>query len=188
MDHYYCINIRYSYFYSCIKFFFLKSGVVQVQTVLVIPLNYSAVWLTWVRPPFNNFPPLLYYTVHYTSINSTMAINFTSNITYGVIGGLHSSIHYDFRISMVTECGEGPFLNIPGISNNKIIMIMFIVGFSLLTKWLPLFSLSFYTSRGIPVSSKNHSTTLWFLDDTGAGQNPSISFHNRQHKNFSDYN
>ena len=87
----------------------ITADVAQVKNYSVIPINDSSVWLTWVLPPLNDIPPLLYYTVQYGSINSTNVINVASNITNRVISGLHSSLDYSFKVRMVTECNDGPF-------------------------------------------------------------------------------
>ena len=98
--------------------FLHQLGVAQVQNYSVIPFNYSSVWLIWVPPPLNEIPLLLYYTVHYSNFSNSETINFTNTSTNAVIYKLHSSIDYYFRISMVTQCGEGPFsvTKFPGIS------------------------------------------------------------------------
>ena len=90
----------------------------QVQSFAVIPLNYSSVWLTWVPPPLNEIPPLLYYTVHYSNFSNSETINFTNSSTNAVIYKLYFSVDYYFTISIVTQCGEGPFsvIKFPGIS------------------------------------------------------------------------
>ena len=89
----------------------ITADVAQVLNCSVIPINDSSVWLTWVPPPLNEIPPLLYYTVRYRSrsINSNNVISVTSNITNKVISGLHSSLDYTFQVCMVTECNEESF-------------------------------------------------------------------------------
>ena len=89
----------------------------QVQNYLVIPLNYSSVWLIWVPPPLNEIPPLLYYTVHYSNFSNSETINFTNTSTNAVIYKLYFSVDYYFTISIVTQCEEGPFsvTRFPGI-------------------------------------------------------------------------
>ena len=88
----------------------------KVQKYSVIYLNYSSAWLIWVPPPFNEIPPLLYYTVYYSNFSNSETINITNSSTNAVIYKLHSSLEYYFTITMVTECDEGPLATkFPGI-------------------------------------------------------------------------
>lgn len=78
------------------------------QSLLVLPLNDSAVWLMWTPPdiPSNNMSYIVEYTLDGYHIT---AISFQSNFSNAVVAELNGSTNYHFKISYMTK--EGRIVN-----------------------------------------------------------------------------
>ena len=83
---------------------------------MVIPLNASSVYVSWIA---SNVPSISHYTVYYNwTIDNVLTLNLSNSSTSVVITNLTAtSTQYEFRISVTIGEFEGPistFLR-PGI-------------------------------------------------------------------------
>uniref|UniRef100_A0A1X7TV47 Protein-tyrosine-phosphatase n=1 Tax=Amphimedon queenslandica TaxID=400682 RepID=A0A1X7TV47_AMPQE len=78
----------------------------SVQGLMVIPLNASSVYVSWMTP---NISPISYYTLYYNeSTDNVFSVNLSNTSTHGVITGLTgSSTEHEFRISVTIGDFEG---------------------------------------------------------------------------------
>ena len=115
MKYYIALRLVHSFPLLSFTLFFIVSS---VQGLMVIPLNASSVYVSWMTP---NISPVSHYTLYYNvSTENIFSVNVSNTSTHGVVTGLTgSSTEYEFRISVTIGDFEGQLSGLiqPGTCN-----------------------------------------------------------------------
>ena len=96
----------------------LYSFSAQISIVSVVPVNSTAVTVTWISTSLNG-SVVDHYTVHYSSLNgsgifSSGTVTFPASASSGVVAGLQEGQQYQFSVSVSISVNEQIFNSTPG--------------------------------------------------------------------------